>query len=268
MIDENTYLKIEAYLGGDMTPEEQAQFETMIAQDSELQKEVELSNQINHYLNDEAWLANDKTKNSKAKQELEDYIKSDEAAQIKSKIQLAGNTYKEVKNKSSKIQYFIGAIAAVFIVGLLVTSLVFNKTNNDDLYAAYYSTDDLPSLVKRGVDNNELNSAIIEFKNKDYEKAIHSFQEYQDKSQEDEPLLNAYIGFSYLELDMPEEALKNFDILLNSDIIDSSKALWYKSLVYMKIGDTKNLKSTLSTIISNPENFNHKKAIQLQEKLD
>ncbi len=267
-MEESVYQKIEAYLGGDMAPEEQHQFEELMANDPELQNEVALYNEINHHLNEESWLTTNAGKNNKTKQELEEYIKSDEATQIKSKLQQAGKVYKQSRKKPSKITFFVGALAAVFVAGLLVTSLFFNKTSSDDLYATYYSANDLPSLIKRGAEDEVLSTAIVEFKNGEHEKAIQSFKTYHDKQDLNDPLVYAYIGFSYLELNKINEAIQSFDRLLNSDSIDSSKALWYKSLVYLKTDDMTNAKNTLSKIIANPESFNHKKAIELLEDLD
>ncbi|MEW7288968.1 tetratricopeptide repeat protein [Aquimarina sp. 2304DJ70-9] len=266
-MDEKIYQKIEAYLGGDMTAEARNEFEGMMAKDEELQKAVKLSNEINHHLNEESWLVTNTIEKSKARQELEDYIKSDDAATLKEQIQQGGKRFKK-KSNPVNIRYIIGSIAAVFVAGILLTNVFFNQKSSDDLYQLYYSANDLPSLVKRGADDDVLNTAIIEYKNKRFEKAITSFQEYQNKSVEDAPLLHAYVGFSYLELNKTNEALKSFDALVNSDSIDNSRGLWYKSLVYLKMGDTENVKKVLSEIIADPENFNYNKAILLLEELD
>ncbi|GAA4276851.1 tetratricopeptide repeat protein [Aquimarina mytili] len=266
-MDENIYQKIEAYLGGDMTTEAINEFEEIMANDPELQKAVKLSSEINHHLNNESWLSIDSIESNEAKQELEEYIKSDQAAKLKTNIQEAGNRFKK-KRSTTNIRYLISAIAAVLVIGLLLNNLVFKQESLDDFYKTYYSTNDLPSLVKRGADKEALNTAITEFKNEEYEKAILSFRAFQEKSKENAPLLDAYIGFSYLKLNKTNDALKSFDALLTSDSIDSSKALWYKSLVYMKIGDTERLREILSQITTDPENFNYDKAIQILEKLE
>ncbi|WP_299243867.1 hypothetical protein [uncultured Aquimarina sp.] len=259
-MDEDIYKKIEAYLGGDMTSEEQKQFELMMSKDIELQKAVKLSNEINHHLHEESWLSLEKSENKQAKNDIEDYIKSNEANEIKSKISLAGKRYKK-SQYGLRRRLLIVSIAGVFVITLVSTVFFNQNSSTTNLYSKYYTENDLPSIVKRGSQNELLNKGIIAFKARKYEKAITFFEDYLKEN--NDPLLYSYIGISYLELDKTKEALSSFDKLLYSSSLDKSKALWYKSLLYLKMNDTVELKKTLSNIISDSTNFNYNKAKEL-----
>ncbi|WP_299223162.1 hypothetical protein [uncultured Aquimarina sp.] len=259
-MDEDIYKKIEAYLGGDMTSEEQKQFDLMMSEDIELQKEVKLVNEINHHLNKESWLSLKETKNKQARNDIEDYIKSNEANEIKSSISAAGKRYKKSQYWSRR-RSLIASIAGVFVIVLLSTVFFNQNSSTTKLYSKYYTENDLPSIVKRGSQNEFLNNGITAFKAKRYEKAVTFFEDYLKENSD--PLIYSYIGISYLELDKTKEALSSFDKLLYSDSLDKSKALWYKSLIYLKMNDKIELKKTLSNIVSDSTNFNYNKAKEL-----
>ena len=97
-MEENIYEKIEAYLGGSMTPEEKEQFEEMMSQNPELQKEVQLTNEINHHLNENTWLNLEDTIAKRERQELDNYVNSNEAKAIKLKLKRATEKYKKNNN--------------------------------------------------------------------------------------------------------------------------------------------------------------------------
>ena len=266
-MEENIDLKIEAYLGGDMTPEEQRQFEEMMAQNPELQKEVRLANEVNHHLNDSTWMGADAAKNDPTKQEIENYIKSDEAIALKSKLRQAGANYKKTGSNSSSIKYIIGAVAAILIIALISNVLWNRSPNHDTLYAEFYVESDLPSLVKRGSENELLTKAVSLFQSNEYEQAIQFFEQYEKEIQGTDPSVYIYTGFSYLENGNIDEAIQNFDKLLESNSIDKSKALWYKSLAYLKADRIEECKAILSQIIEDSL-FNAQKAKKLLDELD
>jgi len=263
-MEEEIYKKIETYLGGDMSSDEVKEFELRMSKDINIQKEVKLANEINHHLNDESWLPAKGFKDRKIRQDLEDYIKSAEANEVKSKLLKANQRYKRPKT-TLKSKSWLVAIAAVFIIGLC-TTVYFNQNPSKDLYAQYYAEKDLPSLVKRGAENELMNNGIVAFKAKEYEKAISFFEDYEEKTKD--PLLYSYIGFSHLELHNINEALVNFDKLLNSNSLDKSRALWYKSLVYLKMDQSDELMKLLLEITNDSTNFNYKKAKKLLVDLD
>ena len=258
--------KIEAYLGGDMTPEEQREFELEIAQNPQLQKEVHLSNAINHYLNQNSWLSVD-DKNQARKEEIEEFINSEQAQVLKSKLIKAAKKYKNQENKKIRFRNIAISIAAILIIGFFVT-ILFDSKSGQKLYAEYYSTNDLPSLVKRNSRNDLLQQGLLMFKNDQFDDTVTLLSEYTENVKEVDPLIYSYIGFSYLELGDMKTSIDNFDRLLYSNSIDRSRALWYKTLAYLKYNKTEDAKRVLSEIIRDTENFNYNKAIQLLDELE
>lgn len=255
---EELYEQIEAYLGGDMSSEEQIQFELKMSKDPILAQEVRLSNQVNHHLNEQSWL-HEEFKNNEAKKELEEFMRSDEAAELKLKLEKVGEKYQENVG-SSNLKYILGAVAAILVVVLLSTQFWRTSPSNTQLYQKYYTEMDLPSLVKRGSENEALTKGIVAFKTKKYNDAISNFKSYMASTKGKDPLPYAYIGFSHLELNQLDKALTNFDSLLYSNTIDSSRGLWYKSLAYLKNGKIEEAKKVLNEILKDSLNFNFNKA--------
>ncbi|SHI84423.1 tetratricopeptide repeat protein [Aquimarina spongiae] len=266
-MEENFDLKIEAYLGGDMTPEEQKQFEEMMSQNPKLREEVQLANEVNHHLNDSAWMVIEADKNDPVKQELENYVKSDEAIVLKSKLRQVGANYKKKRSNSSSIKYIVGAVAAILIIALISNVFWNSRPSHDVLYTEFYIESDLPSIIKRGSENKLLTEAVALFKSNEYDQAIQLFEQYERETQGTDPSIYIYTGFSYLENGNFDRALQNFDKLLNSDSIDKSKAFWYKSLVYLKSDRIEECKTILSQIIDDSL-FNAQKAKRLLGELE
>lgn len=258
---EKLYEQIEAYLGGNMSSEEQIQFELKVSENSELAKEVALYNQINHHLHEQSWF-NEPINNKRGQGDLEEYMRSEEAQSIKSKLEKASKKYEE-NSGVLNWKYFIGTVAAIGVVILLGVQFWKTSPSNEQLYRKYYTERDLPSLVKRGDKNDMLQKGVIAFKTKEYQNAIAYFEDYLRQTNGENRLPYAYLGFSYLELDHLDKALANFDSLLYSDSLDSSKALWYKSLSYLKHGKIDESKKVLNEILKDSLNFNFKKAEDL-----
>ena len=99
-MDKDIDQKIEAYLGGDMKPDERLEFEERITQDSELKKRVQLSDEVNHHFNENTWLEINNYQSNSIKRELKEYLSSTEAASIKSNIEKAGEAYNQSKAKT------------------------------------------------------------------------------------------------------------------------------------------------------------------------
>ena len=85
-MNEEMYIQIEAYLGGSMTPEEVQAFEAKMAVDTELAKEVDLCDSINHHLRDESWKAVTSASDNEDQIALDTYFGSEEAQGLKKNL--------------------------------------------------------------------------------------------------------------------------------------------------------------------------------------
>lgn len=261
---EEIYKRIEAYLGGDMPPEEIVLFEKELEENDALKKELDLYNKLNYHLGNK--IIDDKLPDNLYTKELNEFLVSEEANQIKKNLEDAKNKYL-VKKPSSKSKIYVRLAAAVILL-LIISRIGFQLINTPaSLFNDYYNPNDLPSLVKRNDSQSNLYEGIIAFNNKKYDEAITDFEAYKRSEKEINTLMFLYQGMSYLELDENDKAIEAFKIVSTSNILDSSRGLWFEALVYLKAKDDLNAKKILEKIRSNSSNFKFKEAKELLDKL-
>ncbi|WP_299678428.1 hypothetical protein [uncultured Dokdonia sp.] len=265
-MEEHVYKKIEAYISGTMSAEDAQQFELAMTTQPELKEEVALYRSINHHLTETEY--EDGVSDSNYKKELDTYLKGEEAAAIKEKLVRIKEDYKTVpqneKPKTRSLYYIISAAAAV----ILLFGLLFTGNSNASLYTTYYQSSDLPSFTSRADNESLLSKASTSFKSGDLDTSLASFQEYiQGAKNEIDPLIYVYTGLIYSEKENLEEAITQFDLLEKSKSLDSSRALWYKALTYVKFDKPAEAKEILTMLLKNPSNYKYTEAKELLEKL-
>ena len=266
MINEKTYLKIEAYLNGSIAADDKDNFEKELKQNEELRKELALFKSIHLHFNEDKWESIKLKKNKENIREINDYFESSEASAIKEKLIKVQNNYNS-KKKTSYLKYIL-PIAASFILAILLFKFSVNKRSFDELYSTYYNPKDLPSLVARGANDSLLDSGISAFKNKNHKKAIFYFNNYAEKKDSITPLIYIYIGFSNMQLGNYNDAIENFNKLQNSNTLDYPRALWYKSLVFLKVKDTIQLKNTLKLLSEDSSKYKNIEAKRILRAID
>ncbi len=274
--DDTIYNQIDLYISGQMEASDREEFEQRIESDIELRKEVFLQKSIKLAVqdNDEDWILNDQyIKNNdainqiKALRKQKDYVASE--ANIK---KVANQYFDHVKHKKSVTwKLYIGAVAAVLCIALMVYYFnPFNPSMND-LYSEYSNWNELPSLTTQSESQNNLSLGEELFLKKKYNEAISIFsKEIHQGSIEDsfsKPYVLVYLGISYLEIEEYDKALKTFDTLIQSDGLDRSKGYWYKALVFLKKGDKEKTKNQLKLLLQDEKNFNFQKAKDLMHSL-
>lgn len=263
MSEEELYHKIDFYLSGNMSDRESKNFEKEIENDSSLKKEFELHKQLYSHFKEE--YISSEIPNNEYIQELNRFIDSDEAKEIREKLQVAKYNHKE-QSKKLKPKIYIRLLAATIL--LIVISRVgyeFIKTPN--LYDDYYDLNDLPSLVKRNDSKSQLYNGLEFFNESDYNAAIKSFEAYKTSEIQIDSLMFLYLGASYLQLDQYSLAIENFNVVSNSQLLDKSKGLWFKALTHLKANDIDNAISILEEIVQNPTNFKYNQAQELLKEL-
>lgn len=264
-MEENIYIKIEAYLGGSMSAEDAKQFELEIASQPDLKEEVTLYKSINHHLTET--YEDDSPSDTAYKKEIDTYIQSQEGEAIKKKLLKVKEDYKTTsekeKPKTRSLYYILSAAAAV----ILLFGLFFTGNLNESLYTDYYQSSDLPSFTSRSDQASLLSSASTAFKEGNLDTSLTNFQEYITTEKEVDPLVYVYTGLIYSEKDNLEKAIVQFDFLEKSQSLDRSRALWYKALTYLKFDKLTDAKVMLTSILEDPSNYNYKEAKELLEKL-
>ncbi len=265
-MEEEVYKKIEAYLSGRMSTEDTHQFELEVASKPDLKDELALYKSITHHLtntSDEDAAGYD----SKHKKEIEAYIQSEEGKAIKKKLLKINEDYKTTSKKENpkrRSLYYVVSLAAIFV---LLFGLFFTSNSNADLYTDYYKPSELPSFTSRSDQASLLSKASTAFKEGNLDISLTSFQEYNITAKEINPLVYVYTGLIYSEKGNLEEAIKQLDLLENSQSLDNSRALWYKALTYLKFDKSTNAKETLISIIRDSTNYKYKEAKELLAKL-
>ena len=251
-MEENLEPEIEQYLGGMMTPEQELAFENKMSADITLYEEVLLIEDINIYLKDK-FSDNSKSKNI----DLNTNVSLLSENEIRQRIEEVNSLYKAKsfsKNRRSRVVYFISSTAAIIMLCMGIYFFSFKKSNLD-LYTAFYSENDLPSFTTRSVDVNLLSQVEKSFKADDIDVALETLNTYINTSEHVDPLSYIYKGLIYSEKGQLSEAIKQLEILENSDSLDAGKASWFEALVYLKFEDENNVELLLKAIASNPSNY-------------
>ncbi len=261
-------LEIDKYLDNEMSLKEKQAFEEKVNSDPLLLEELKLQRDMRLMYSNEEWVAGDRKmlKNEGAKS-LQSFFTSIEATFLKTTIsEVIDENRSNIKNRK---WYFV-AIAAVIATLITVTIFVFKEDNYNTLYAQYIQIDHIPSLVNRGETNNKLiEKAQLLFDRKKYKEAIEVFTAYQKSNSESiDPLCFIYKGICYLEVEEFDDALKEFELLSNSNTLHSKKANWYKAMVYLKQQDRGKLILILKSIVSDKNNFNYNQAQELLEEIN
>lgn len=266
-MEEHIYKKIEAYISGRMSEEETKQFELEMASRPELKEEVTLYTSINHHLTDTTF-EDESFSDSAHKKEIETYLKSQEATDIKKKLSRVQEDYMATSSKKKpKIRplYYIVSAAAVL---LLLFGLLFPLQSNTNIYKDYYQTSELPSFTSRSDQKSLLSEASTSFKNGDVDKALTDFKKYiVNANSEIDPLVYIYTGLIYSEKGNLKDAIAQLHLLEKSNSLDRSRALWYKALVYIKFDHVSEAKEILNKILENPTNYKYNTAKELLDKL-
>jgi len=251
--------KAEFYLQGKMSSTEALAFEKLLEDNQELRDEYSVISDIHkHYSGDTSQVEIPKNEHT---EKLRSVLRDKKTSQVQDQISQARAEYE--RRKGSKINYSI--IAAIIVFALLIGSVIYflQGTGNENLYSSFYNTSDLPSLITRGNSDPNLSKAIVEFQNKNYEKALELFESTKDSTIHTKIPFLLYQGLTNLETGNLNKAIEQFDKVIDSDSIDRSKGYWFKALAYLKVGDKEKASLVLQQIVANPEYFNHSKAKEL-----
>ena len=268
-LSENQQKQAEDYLENTLSLDEKSEFELLLVENQELADYIAVNQEMQVQFNENDWSFVDEENQGPEVVELENYLKSDAAKEIKSSIKKANDAFvntttKTTSNKKSYYSYFAIAATIVIFVGYFMFN---NSPTNQEIYAEYNDWSNLPSLTSRGdSDNVLLVNGEKAFLNKDYNKAVNYFDTFLETSNNKANAL-LYYGVSNLELANHDKALDAFNQLISSETLDRSKGYWYKALTYLKIDNKEAAVKTLSVLVKDSTNYNYKEAQELLNKL-
>lgn len=126
-------------------------------------------------------------------------------------------------------------LAAVFIIimGLSATMVYFSERQPraEMLFEQYFEPYTM-NLTTRGADDQtDFERALQLYAQKDYPEAISAVGPFVDISPEATYFV---VGLCYLEMGLPDLAIKNFDLAEKDAVYFKEPIWWYKALTYVK----------------------------------
>ena len=162
----------------------------------------------------------------------------------------------------------VTAIAGVLFLVSAIGLIFQSEQGTEQLYAQYYSTNDLPSVIRQGTSNTLLEKGAIAFQNGNLSDAMALFENYEASTTEPEVALYLYKGATFMEQNQYFKAIEEFELVIDSGSIDATKGFWFKAMAYLKSGDEKNATHILTDIANHIWYFNHDKANKLLKHLE
>lgn len=258
-------LRIEQYISEAMSGEERLSFERELESDPALQEAYKLSLEINEHLLEE--YSEYEIPDNEFTQALKEELRSEASKNIKETIAKVGVEHAKKSITPRKKNYgWVAAIAAAFIVGLGLT--FFTGSDESEVYDDFYAVADLPSVIKRGDTDSDLEQGVLAFQKEEYPEALQHFEVYRSKGLHLNDAVYLYSGMSHVALGDFDASHADFDILIASNSLDASKGLWFKALAYLKAEDIEKVKQLLKKILLDSSNFNFTKAQDLLEELE
>ena len=269
-MEEIVYKQIELFLSGQMSQEAAIQFEKLIEENDALKSEVALYKAINLHFGEQEL---NEVSSTSYKEKLRMYRmsaegKADEERLLKIRTSYHNKSTEETTQTSkNKVIYFIVSAAAIVVFALGIF-MFQGEMSNQDLYASYYSSKELPSFTDRSsAESSTLQLAIANFNDAKYAASLEYFNQYIKAQENVNPLVYIYTGLIASENENLEEAINQFEMLENLPIEDSSRALWYKALIYLKFEKASKAREILTKIVADSSNYKYKEAKELLTKL-
>jgi hypothetical protein len=249
------------FLRGELSQEEQQSFLKRLSSDTEFQKEFLYEKQFFDSLNKDSWSFL-KDSNAPEVKAYETLLKSKETQQLKNAIKEAQEHYKKAQNPKKNWILYVAAATVI----TLFSVLIFNgkEENPDELFASYIEKADLFSLVDRGGNDSIFSLAQSSYDTKKYRRVVELLFPTLDSTNNSNVYL--YLAISDMELGEFSEAEEVLDKLIASDLLDSEKGYWFKSLLFLKAKQLEKSKRQLQLIIDSSY-YKYKEAKKLIKKL-
>jgi tetratricopeptide (TPR) repeat protein len=249
--------KIEDYLDGLLSSEEQQTFEDAMKNDKALANKVAIVKEINHTIATEGKLKN-------FKKTLEPISNAHFPNNQKKE------TTKETVIRPIKNNRKMWLIAASFLVLVVSSVLIWNVLKSEtvdatELFAANYE----PFNVNQRGENNDLTDiekqALETYNAKDFAAAIPLLEQLSTENTTDEQLI-LQLGSAYLSTKQVEKAIAIFQ-KINTESVNCQAAQWYLALAYLQNDEIEIAKKILETLANSGERTYPVKAKKLLEAL-
>lgn len=223
---------IEKYIDGELADKELINFEELISTNSSLNRDYQLSLEINNSIIEDDVLQ---------LRETLDYMYNDDF-----KVKRLSNRFSK-----RKIFYAAASIALLVATGGLYKSITSSKMSNSSIFEKYYHPYEVAVTYRSG--NTEVDrvflSALQKYEEQDYEKAMMLFEQLLEVKEND-MALNLYSGITYMEEEEYQNASTSFNsIIENNNNLFVEHAKWYLSLCYVITEDKENAIKLLDELV-------------------
>lgn len=244
--------KIEQYVSGQMTADEQAAFEAAMAADPALAEEVD------------AYRLAEEVVDLAVEESLREQLREWHTADAPGNQQDSAKVVSLVARRSWRR---ILAIAAGVLILLFVGSYWYadRQYSSDALALSYFSADDPLSTVRAGGNAHPLAGAIDALRSEDFEQAEAALQAVPP-SDENYADARFFLGLNYYLQDRPAQAIDIWQPLENDpNPLLAEKASWYLILAHLRTDevDKADLLRQLQDITADPDHAYHRQASEL-----
>jgi tetratricopeptide (TPR) repeat protein len=249
--------KIEDYLDGLLSSEEQQTFEDAMKNDKALANKVAIVKEINHTIATEGKLKN-------FKKTLEPISNAHFPNNKKSATKQA-TIIRPIKSNRK-----MWLMAASFLVLVVSSVLIWNVLKSEtvdatELFAANYE----PFNVNQRGENDDLTDiekqTLETYNAKDFAAAIPLLEQLSTENPTDEQLI-LQLGSAYLSTNEVEKAIAIFQ-KINTESVNYQAAQWYLALAYLQNDEIEIAKKILETLANSGERTYPVKAKKLLEAL-
>jgi tetratricopeptide (TPR) repeat protein len=238
---------IEQYLAHEMAPPEQLAFRKEVRTNPDLADELRFS------------------------QTIDSALMRDDIIDLRRKLLVAINAGRTVKKEVPVVHLYNHKwwyAAASLLVLCAVAATLYLQTphgnSNDSLFSQYYSSE---NIVDQTRGDQNIVEAVVKFQERDFKKASVLFKSILDKGNSNIDVW-FYYGISNIETQNYDNSIRAFNTIIEqNDNLYIEHAEWYLGLCYLKNNQENKAISQFTAVASDPENFHHKEAKDILEKL-
>lgn len=197
------------------------------------------------------------------KENLEYQIQFDKFREESTRGSVFENQPIQSKSNISSIKTWgitVGIAIVIVVVGLLLIRSL-SMPPGEKLFLKYYEPKPVPDSVINS-ENQMLNEAISNFRNKEYQEAQSLFEKLKDE--DESGFAQFYLGLCQLELNRPEKAIPTLSLVSQkSDYYFD--ATWYGAMSFLKMNKLEEAKKLLMISDANPNYYSVKAEETLQK---
>ena len=158
-------------------------------------------------------------------------------------------------------------LVAAMLVILGLSAVMFylseRQPRAEMLFEKYYEPFTMSTPTRGEAKQNDFERALMLYANHDYSDAVEAASAYGKKSPEAAYFM---IGLCYLQMGLPDLAIKNFDLAEQNALYFKESIWWYKALTFIKKNECQVAEVILKKLIPNNNPYT-KEATELLEKI-